>query len=83
MVKNLPANAGDAGSIPGSGSYPGEGSGNPHQYSCLKNPMDRSLVGHKESDMTERLGTHFLHLSKHPSPPSCPHVSGLHHIPLP
>ena len=40
-VKNLPANAGDAGSIPGLGRSPGEGNGNPRQYSCLENPMDR------------------------------------------
>ena len=40
-VKNLPANAGDVGSIPGSGKSPGEGNGNPSQYSCLENPMDR------------------------------------------
>ena len=41
MVKNLPANAGDAGLIPGSGRSPGEGNGNPFQYSCLGNHMDR------------------------------------------
>ena len=44
MVKNLPANAGDArdmGSIPGSGRSPRGGNGNPLQYSCLENPMDR------------------------------------------
>ena len=44
MVKNLPASAGDArdtGSIPGSGRSHGEGNGNPLQYSCLENPMDR------------------------------------------
>ena len=44
MVKNLPAHAGDAGdtdSIPGSGRCPGGGHGNPLQYSCLKNPIDR------------------------------------------
>ena len=41
MVKNLPANAGDVGSIPGSGKSPGEGNGNPSQYSCLENAMDR------------------------------------------
>ena len=44
MVKNLPANAvdtGDMGLIPGSGRSPGEGNGNPPQYSCLENPMDR------------------------------------------
>ena len=44
VVKNLSANAGDIGdpgSIPGSGGSPGGGHGNPLQYSCLKNPMDR------------------------------------------
>ena len=41
MVKNLPANAGDGGLIPGSGRSPGEGNGNPLQYSCLENSMDR------------------------------------------
>ena len=40
MVKNLPANAGDSGLTLGSGRSPGEGN-NPHQYSCLGNPMDR------------------------------------------
>ena len=43
MIKNLPANAGvagDVGSIPGSGSSPGRGNGNPLQYSCLENSMD-------------------------------------------
>ena len=51
--KNLPDNAGGAGLIPGLGSSPGEGNGNPLQYSCLGNPMDRgawwgySLWGHK------------------------------------
>ena len=40
MVKRLPKNAGDPGSIPGSGRSPGEGNGNPVQYSCLENPMD-------------------------------------------
>ena len=40
-VKNPPANAGDAGSIPGSGRSPGGGNGNPLQYSCLGNPTDR------------------------------------------
>ena len=44
MVKNMPANAGDTtdvGSIPGLGRSPGGGHGNPLQYSCLENPMDR------------------------------------------
>ena len=43
VVKNLPANAGDAGSIPASGIYPKEGNGNPLQYSYLGNPMDRGV----------------------------------------
>ena len=41
MVKNPPARAGDMGSIPGLGRFPREGNGNPLQYSCLENPMDR------------------------------------------
>ena len=59
MVKNPSANAGDirdTGSIPGSGRSPGGGHGNPLQYFCLKNPMDRGAYnqwGHKESDTTE------------------------------
>ena len=40
-VKNLPDNAGDAGLIRRSGRSPGEGNGNPLQYTCLENPMDR------------------------------------------
>ena len=48
VVKHPPANAGDAGdvgSIPGSGRSPGEGNGNPLQYSCLENAME-SLAGY-------------------------------------
>ena len=41
MVKNLPANAGDGGSVPGLGRSPGEENGNPLQYCCLENPMDK------------------------------------------
>ena len=41
VVKNLPANAGDMGLIPGLGRYSGEGNGNPLQCSCLENPMDK------------------------------------------
>ena len=61
VVKNPPANEGDMGSIPGLGRSPGEGNGNPLQYSCLGNPMDRGAwqaIVHevaKELDMTERL----------------------------
>ena len=49
-------NAGDLGSIPGWGRFPGEGNGNPLQYSCLEGPMDGGTWcpwGRKESDMTE------------------------------
>ena len=42
-VKNRPSNAGDTGSIPGSGRSPGERNGNPLQYSYLGNPMDRGV----------------------------------------
>ena len=58
MVKNPPANTGDLGLIPGSGTFPEEGNGNPLQYSCLENPMDRgawraTVHGFtEESDMT-------------------------------
>ena len=41
MVKNLPVDVGDLGLIPGLGRSPGEGNGNPLQYSCQANPMDR------------------------------------------
>ena len=61
MVENPPANAGDIrdmGSIPESGRSPGEGHGNPLQYSSLENPMDRgawwaTVCGDEESDTTE------------------------------
>ena len=61
VVKNLPANAGDvrdAGSVPGSERFPGGGHGNPLQYSCLENPMDRgacqaTVHSVTESDTTE------------------------------
>ena len=57
-VKNLPANAGDAGLLPGSGKSPGGGNGNPLQYSCLENPTQRGLAGYslwgaRALDMTE------------------------------
>ena len=61
LVKNPLANAGDTSSIPESGGSPGEGNGNPLQYSCLGKPMDRGAwqaTVHgvtKESDTTELL----------------------------
>ena len=45
-VKESASNAGDLGSIPGSGRSPGEGNGNPLQYSCLENPMGSQRVRH-------------------------------------
>ena len=58
--KEFACNAGDLGSIPGLGTSPGGGHGNPLHYSCLKNPMDRGAswlqaMGCKELDTTERL----------------------------
>ena len=57
--KESTCNAGDPGLIPGSERSPGEGSGNPLQYSCLEDPMDRgawqAVVHGKESDLTYRL----------------------------
>ena len=67
MVKNLSANVGDMGLMPGLlGRYPGGGNGNPLQYFCLENPMDREAWqatvhgDHKESGVTE----HSTHSSK-------------------
>ena len=59
LVKSPPANEGDAGLTPELGRSPGGGHGNPLQYSCLENPMDRGAQwatvhgGPKESDMSE------------------------------
>ena len=57
MVKNLPAIAGNAGSITGSGRTPGGGNGSPFQYPCQENPGDRgawqaAVYGLAKSDMT-------------------------------
>ena len=64
VVKNLPANPGDAGLIPGSGRSLGGGNGGILQYSCLekfhrqKSLASYSSWGHKESARTEQLSTH-------------------------
>ena len=61
VVKNLPANAGDSGLIPGSGRSPGEGNDNPCQYSCLGNPMDRGawqFIVHGATKSQTWLSTH-------------------------
>ena len=61
MVKNTLANARDESSVPGLGSFPGEGNGNPLQYSFLENPHEQKSLegysprGRKESDTTELL----------------------------
>ena len=53
MVKNLPAIAGDADSIPGSGRSPGERNGYPLQYCCLENPMERGSRGRVTKSWTQ------------------------------
>ena len=53
VVKNPPTIAGDTGSIPGSGRFSGEGNGNPFQYSCLGNPMDRGAWGNTVHGVTK------------------------------
>ena len=70
MVKNPPASAGNSGLIPGSGTSPGGGNGNPLQYSCLGNPIDRgawwaiSPWGPKDLDVTEHV---LIHICTHQS----------------
>ena len=64
-VKASAFNAWDPGLIPASGRSPGEGNGNPLQYSCLENPMDggawwATVHGRNELDVTEWLHSHFL-----------------------
>ena len=61
--KDTGCKAGNSGSIPGSGRSPGERNGNPLQYSCLENPMDRPR-GHKKLDMTEQLTLIYIDYSE-------------------
>ena len=65
MVKNL----GDLGSFPGLGQSPGEGNGNPLQYSCLGNPMDRETwwaIPHGVAKGWIRLSDFNIHIQKQP-----------------
>ena len=62
-------NAGELGSIPGSGRSPGEGNGNPLQYSCLENPMDRGVwwatvhaVAKSQAQLSDFSSLHFTSL---------------------
>ena len=57
MVKNSPAKAGEAGLIPGLRRSPGEGNGNPLQYSCQENPMDRGAWQATGHEVTKELDT--------------------------
>ena len=67
MIRNLPVNAGDSGSIPGSSRSPGEWNGYPSQCSCLEKFMRNmaeehgSPWSHKDSDMTEWLTLHYMY----------------------
>ena len=69
VVKNPPANAGDAGLIPGSERSPEGGNGNPPQYSCLGNSMDRGtwqapFMGLQSQTQLKAPSPPYLHLSR-------------------
>ena len=80
VVKNLPASAGDArdaGSVFRLGRSPGIGNGNPLQYSCLENPMDRGTWQATVHAVTESDTTECMHIRTH----TCTHVPvGAFHI---
>ena len=66
MIKNLPANTGDAGDVgstPGSGRSPGEGHGNPPQYSSLGNPMDMKPGGLQSTGLQRVDTTEAIYLA--------------------
>ena len=70
MVKSPPVNARnarDVGLIPGSGRPPGEGNGNPLQYSCLENPMDRGAWQAMVPGVAKRVGHNLLTKQKQQS----------------
>ena len=67
MVKNPPANAGELGSFPESGRSPGGGHGNPLQYFCLEDPMDRGawqITAHRVTKSQTQLSNEHFHLNK-------------------
>ena len=59
LIENLPANTGDADLIPGLGRSPGEGNGNPLQYSFLENPMDRGTWCTTVHEVAKELDTTY------------------------
>ena len=65
VVKNSPANSGGMGLIPGSGRSPGEENGNPLQYSCLGNPMDREAWQATVHRVTKRIRYNFVTKQQH------------------
>ena len=84
MVVNPPANAGDAGLIPGSGRSSGGGNSNPLQYSCLKNPMDKGVTVHgvakSQTWLSDWAHVHFMGCSHgdtgEPIFPGSPYLQG-------
>ena len=88
MVKNLPASARDEELIPGSGRSPGEGNGNPLQYSCLGNPMDRGAwlsIVHGVAEATKQQYQQsivYTCQSQSPSSSDTPFPLGIHAVVL-
>ena len=66
VLKNLPANAGDAGLIPGLGRTPGGGNGYPLHYSCLGNPMDRGTWQARVHEVSKLNMTEHAHTRNTP-----------------
>ena len=83
VVKESTCNARDVGSIPESGRSPGGGNGNPLQYSCLRNLMDRGATVHGITKSQTRLSPHkqeyMIVPIKPPLPIKCSGISGLCH----
>ena len=80
VVKNLSANVGDKGSIPGSGRSPGGGNGNSLQYSCLENPMDRGAWWATVHGVAKGQTQLSVHTHTHTHPFNAPDLSlGIEH----